>query len=284
MTNYRHNYGASQRRAAPVHSKARWSVVIPAYNEEDFLPATLASITAQTVADAVIILVDNRSSDATRAVMETFAEENPDRDVVLLSDPRPGKVNALETGIAAVKTDFVALCDADTIYPPDYLERAEAMMGHDESGVVAAFAFGVFSDASAFDAWLARTKGAVVAALMPGQGHTGGFGHAFRTRALKKAGGYSSKIWPFMVADHEIVNRVAKHGTIAYHRDHWCQTSSRRARRSHVDWKLHERIMYNFTPAHKRDWLFYEYLRPRFEKRKLFNANLRKRDWDQSGS
>lgn len=267
--------------APPILRKRRWSVVIPAYNEEDYLPATLASITAQTIADAVIILVDNRSSDGTRAVMEAFARDNPGRDVVLLADSRPGKVNALETGIAAVETEFVALCDADTIYPPAYLERAEAMMGGEESGVVAAFAFGVYSDAGPIGAWLARMKGAIAAALMPGQGHTGGFGHAFRAAALKKAGGYSAKIWPFMVADHEVVNRIAKHGAIAYAHDHWCTTSSRRGRRGHVDWKLHERLLYNVTPPHKKDWLFYEYLRPRFEKRKFFNANLRRRDWEQ---
>ncbi len=255
-------------------------MVIPAYNEEQYLAETLASIAVQTISDTVVILVDNGSSDDTAAVMKGFVRGHPDRKIVILSDLRPGKINALETGIAAVETEFVALCDADTIYPPHYLERAEAMFGAAGSDVVAAFAFGIYSDASPFGAWFTKTKGAIVAALWPKQGHTGGYGHTFKTAALRKAGGYSAELWPFMVADHEVVNRIVKQGALAYRRDHWCLTSSRRSGRGNVDWKFHERLLYNLTPAAKKDWLFYDYLRPRFEARKFFNANLRRRDWE----
>ena len=253
---------------------------MPAFNEEQYLAETLASITSQTVKNVTVILVDNGSDDDTVDVMQAFAAENPERNVVILTDERPGKINALETGIAALQSEFVAMFDADTIYPPDYLEKAGAMFGDADSGVAAVFAFGVYSDASPLSAWMTKTKGALVSALWPKQGHTGGYGHCFRTAALRKAGGYSAKLWPFMVADHEVVNRVVKQGAIAYSRDHWCLTSSRRDGRGNVDWKLHERLLYNFTPASKKDWLFYDYLRPRFEARKFFNANLRQRDWE----
>lgn len=280
MRDYRTQPAAAIPKTQGIEGGKKWSVVVPAYNEEQYLAETLASITAQTIRDATMILIDNGSSDETAVVMQRFARENPDRKTVILSDLRPGKINALETGIAAVETEFVALCDADTIYPPLYLERAGAMLGDTEDDVVAAFAFGVYSDAGPLGAWFTKTKGAIIAGLWPKQGHTGGYGHAFKTAALRKAGGYSAKLWPFMVADHEVVNRIVKHGAIAYRRNHWCLTSSRRAGRGNVDWKLHERLLYNFTPAANKDWFFYEYLRPRFEARKFFNANLRRRDWE----
>lgn len=257
----------------------RWSVVIPAYNEEAFLEKTVAAIKAQTAADATLILVDNKSTDGTRRVMDAIKAASPERNVVILSDDRPGKVNALETGIARVETEFVALCDADTFYPPDYLARAEAMLNEGED-VAAAFAFGVYADDGTFRSWYRRNKGALMASLAPKQGHTGGYGQCYRTSALRKAGGYSASVWPFMVADHEIVNRVAKVGVIRYSADHYCITSDRRGARGNVDWRLHERLLYNVLPHSKQDWFFYKYLKPRFEARNMYNANLRDRDWE----
>ena len=280
MTDTKSHAAATNTENRAPNRAPQWSVVIPAYNEEEFLGETLTAITSQTIGDAEIVLVDNASTDKTRAVMEAFAAKEAPRRVIVLSDDRPGKINALETGISAVETEYVALCDADTFYPPEYLERAGAMLGDETSGVAAAFAFGVYSDAGRWSAWWSRVQRAAAAALLPNQGHTGGYGHTFRTKALKDAGGYSAKLWPFMVADHEIVNRVAKLGNIAYSKDHWCLTSSRREGRGNVDWKLHERLLYNITPQSKKDWFFYEYLKPRFEERKFFNANLRQRDWE----
>lgn len=272
-----HHYKSDPAGATPAQK--RWSVVIPAFNEEDFLPATLDTILSQTIDNADLILVDNKSTDGTRTIMEHVAQSQPERRTVILSDDRPGKINALETAMGALQTEFAAFCDADTLYPETYLQRAEELFDA-RADVAGAFAFGVYSDASPFQSWLARTKGALVAKLLPGQGHTGGYGHAFRVSALRAAGGYSAKLWPFMVADHEIVNRLAKHGSIAYARDHWCTTSSRRDARGRVDWTLKERLMYNFTPSSRRDWLFYDYLKPRFEARKFYNSNLRDRDWE----
>lgn len=278
MTDYKTEAnGATPRRPAPTG--ARWSVVIPAYNEEDFLPATVSSLLDQTVVDAVIILVDNMSTDNTRALMEAAAARHADRNIQILSDDRPGRIQALETGIAAARTELVALCDADTIYPPQYLARAERLFDRGDD-VVAAFAFGVYSDASPRAAWFARTKGAFVAWLLRNQGHTGGYGQCFRMSVMKKTGGYAQAIWPYTVADHELSHRVAKHGRILYDRNHWCQTSARRADRGRIDWILFERLMYNLTPAFARDWFFYKFLEPRLKARKFFNANLRDRDWE----
>jgi len=257
----------------------RWSIVIPAYNEEDYLPATLASLIDQTVSDAVLILVDNNSTDQTRALMEKAAAERPDRSIRILSDDRPGRIQALETGIAATETELVALCDADTFYPRDYLARAEKLFDRGND-VMGAFAFGVYSDAGPFAAWFARNKGAFVAWLLRNQGHTGGYGQCFRMSVMKETGGYAQSVWPYTVADHELSHRVAKHGRILYDRDHWCLTSARRADRGRIDWTLPERLMYNFCPAFARDWFFYDFLEPRLKARKFFNSNLRDRDWE----
>ncbi len=273
--------GATSDRAG--RAGPRWSVVIPAYNEEDYLLATLQSLLGQTVDDAEIILVDNKSTDGTRALMEKAVADHPDRLIRILSDDRPGRIQALETGIAAAETELVALCDADTIYPPQYLSRAETLFDRGKD-VVAAFAFGVYSEAGPFQAWFTRAKGAAVAFLLRNQGHTGGYGQCFRMSVMKETGGYAQAIWPYTVADHELSHRVAKHGRISYDHNHWCLTSSRRKDRGRIDWTLPERLMYNFTPAFARDWFFYKFLEPRLKERKFFNSNLRDRDWEEGAA
>ena len=41
---------------------------------------------------------------------------------------------------------------------------------------------------------------------------TGGYGQIFRTQALRQAGGFSEKIWPYVLLDHEIMYRIFKQG------------------------------------------------------------------------
>lgn len=256
-----------------------WSVVVPYFNEENFLAATLTSLAAQTLRPARLIFVDNASTDRSRDVADDFSRAFPEIAITFLSEPEPGKVRALKTGIGAVDTEFVALCDADTIYPPRYLERAAALFAA-RPRAAAVLAFGEYRGARAPARALLRLKWAASAALMPRQAHSGGFGQAFRTSVLQRAGGYSNDRWPYMVADHEIIHHVGKLGGIAYSPAHFCVTSDRRLDRRRVDWTLAERLAYHLVPHSRKDWFFYKFLASRFERRGLYNANLRVRDWE----
>ncbi|MGD9799835.1 MAG: glycosyltransferase family 2 protein [Parvularculaceae bacterium] len=264
-----------------VEPAAEWTVVIPFYNEERFIAATLNSILRQARRPRKIILVDNGSTDASVAVISEWSAANPSAETLLLVEPKPGKVAALERGINAVETDYVALCDADTVYPPTYLALAEAMLT--ENRAAAALAFGVYENLSAPVAFLLRWKGRFASLLMPRQAHTGGYGQSYKTALLRAAGGYSPARWPFMVADHEIIHRVQKVGRLSYRANHFCITSARRQDRGRVDWRLSERILYHLTPSVMKDWFFYDFLAARFRRRDVYNTNLRDRDWETGG-
>ena len=69
-------------------SLVRWSIVIPVYNEADFLPQTLTSIIAQTTAFHLII-VDNGSTDGCIDNARTQLAEYRGK-VTFLYEPRPG--------------------------------------------------------------------------------------------------------------------------------------------------------------------------------------------------
>jgi glycosyltransferase involved in cell wall biosynthesis len=253
-----------------------WTVVAPCFNEEGFVGRMLDSLGRQNAPLQRIVVVDNGCTDGTRGVVAAFAAARPDLTVDIVEELRPGKPAALRAGFATVDTRFVAFCDADTTYPDDYLERAEAML---RRGAVAALAIGLRENGSQFANFARRLKVAAVARLMPRQAHSGGFGQAFVSSALRRAGGYCPDRWPFLVADHEIIHRVGAFGPIAHSSRHVCTPSDRRRERRHVDWSLRERLLYHVTPHRLKDWFFYSFLAPRFRQRRMFNVNLRMRDW-----
>jgi len=257
----------------------RWSVVVPYYNERNYLPAMLASLIAQDFRPFQLILVDNastdRSEDLARDILKDVAGITP----VYLHEPRPGKVNALSCGLARVDTELVAFCDADTFYPPHYLTRCDEVFAASAPDVVAVMAVNLSGPPTTGAPRRRQVKTMIVSKILSKQAHTGGFGQAFRTTALRSAGGYTSALWPFVLEDHEVMHRVFKHGRARHDFYLWCTPSNRRADRSKVDWTLTERLLYHVTPFALKDWFFYSFLARRFSARGLGQMNLRERNW-----
>ncbi len=266
---------------AAEQESGRWSVVVPYYNEANgFLEATLKSLLAQTARPLTLILVDNNSTDQSAAIAHAIADGVEGVRALHVLQTLPGQVHALAAGIAATPTEFIAICDADTLYPPHYLDHAARMFDAAGPSLVGVMAISVGPNPYSFNAMAKRWKGVLAAAVLQRQAHTGGYGHCFRLAALKAAGSYSARLWPFVLFDHELIHRVLKQGRIAYSPNQWCQTSGRRTDRAGVTWTLAERLLYHFTPFAAKDWFFYQFLRKRFASRGMDQTALRERDWE----
>ena len=97
----------------------RFSVVIPALDEADDLPATLRSLQQQDFPGPYeVIVVDNGSQDGTAAVAEAHG-------VRVLREPRPGVCAARQCGTDAAAGEVVVSTDADTVHPPGWLSRID---------------------------------------------------------------------------------------------------------------------------------------------------------------
>jgi glycosyltransferase involved in cell wall biosynthesis len=106
-----------------AHAEVTVHVIIPARNEEDCLGRCLQSLMAQQSISFQITVVDDGSTDRTRAIAESF----PGVRVLSAAEPAPGvmgKCNALITGASGSTAKWLLFTDADTVHYPGSLAAA----------------------------------------------------------------------------------------------------------------------------------------------------------------
>ena len=99
------------------------SIIIPAYNEEKYLPSTLTALRGalEPLPDTEIIVVDNESADATRGIAESFGTR-----IIGEREHNIGQVR--NTGGFAASGELLVFLDADTlVYPGTFEKIHEAM-------------------------------------------------------------------------------------------------------------------------------------------------------------
>ncbi len=254
-----------------------FSVIIPFFNEAAFLGDSFRSWMGQSRRPDEIILVDNGSTDGSLESVAPLLAES-DIPVKVLADPRPGKINALETGCKEAVGRYIVLADADTLYPPHYLDLAENLLNSRDVVAVMAQRAGPRPDTLSERA--RRVFYSVFSRIASKQAFTGGYGQIIDADVLARAGGFSEERWPYVLLDHEIMHRVLRYGDSMYHPDMWCQPSMRRSDRSRVRWTLFERLLYLLTPFVAKDWFFYRFLGPRLAARGMSHLNLREKAWE----
>jgi CDP-glycerol glycerophosphotransferase len=100
------------------------SVVVPAYNVAAYLDPCLESLAQQTISELDVLVVDDGSTDESRAIAERFAAR--DARFRLLSQPNAGQGAARNNGVTQASGDFLAFVDGDDVVP----RRAyEALLG-----------------------------------------------------------------------------------------------------------------------------------------------------------
>lgn len=107
----------------------RLSVVIPACNEADHLESAVSTLLAQEYSNLEIVLVNDRSTDSTAAIVERLAgRDRRIRSVHIdrLPDGWLGKVHALHRGVSMAAGEWLLFTDADVHFAPAALRRALA--------------------------------------------------------------------------------------------------------------------------------------------------------------
>lgn len=123
---------AQEQDRAPEGGAASFSVVIPVRDGERYLGEAVASALAQSLPPLEVVVVDDGSSDGTRAVAEGFGAS-----VRLLSQANAGPSAARNRGVAQARGAWVAFLDHDDRWEPDYLRAAAAYLAaHPAAGLL----------------------------------------------------------------------------------------------------------------------------------------------------
>jgi glycosyltransferase involved in cell wall biosynthesis len=204
------------------------SVLVCAHNEAQYLGACLHSLLAQTRPPDEILVINNASTDATRAVAEAVPR------VRVVDEPRKGLVVARETGRLMASGDVLVYVDADCRAPLTWLARVERRFLADP-GLLALSGPYRFYDwdwwgrllIRAYDYTLApATQFLVKYLLRMGTIFYGG-NFAVRREALARIGGFDTTI-DFHGEDTNIGRRLFAIGRVSLVHDCYLYTSARR--------------------------------------------------------
>jgi glycosyltransferase involved in cell wall biosynthesis len=99
------------------------AIVIPAYNEEETIAKCLDACINQTSRPDEIIIVNNKSTDGTVAIVKRYQKENPHLNIRLCNQNKyQGITPTRNRGFDEAESDVIGRIDADTIVQPDWVE------------------------------------------------------------------------------------------------------------------------------------------------------------------
>jgi glycosyltransferase involved in cell wall biosynthesis len=201
------------------------SLIIPAYNEEAYLPACLDAVMLNLAGQVKeIIVVDNNSTDGTRKVVERYPA------VTYVFEPDKGITRARQRGYRAAAGDIIAFIDADTQPPAGWIEQIWEQFGTHKnlaclSGPYSFYDLtGIHSKISTGWFIAARPLYKITGHMMVG----GNF--AICRHVLEKMGGFDSSI-EFYGEDVDVGKRAKKHGKVLFSPRFVMPTSARRLKK-----------------------------------------------------
>lgn len=104
------------------------SIVMPVYNAEAYLEASVQSVLGQTCQDWELLLTDDHSTDKSVAIAQSLAKKDSRIRVLSQKDGVKGAANARNLGTAQAQGRYLCFLDADDIWRRDKLEKELAFM------------------------------------------------------------------------------------------------------------------------------------------------------------
>ncbi len=103
-----------------------FSVIMPVYNKEHLVAASIESVLNQTYPQFELICVDDGSKDNSLQVIQSFK----DNRIQVISQENGGESVARNRGIKAARNEYIAFLDSDDLWLPDYLEKMNNLIDY----------------------------------------------------------------------------------------------------------------------------------------------------------
>ncbi|MBE6947776.1 MAG: glycosyltransferase family 2 protein [Ruminococcaceae bacterium] len=114
-----------------------YSIIVPIYKVEEFLPQCIESVLAQTHKDFELILVDDGSPDGCPAICDEYAAK--DSRIKVVHKENGGLVSARKAGLAIASGSYICFVDGDDFILPDMLEAFHRALDEDYDVLCANF-------------------------------------------------------------------------------------------------------------------------------------------------
>lgn len=106
----------------------RFSLIVPVYKVEEYLPKCVESIRAQSCQDYELLLVDDGSPDRCPALCDAYAAQDP-AHIRVIHQPNAGPGAARNRGIDEAEGDYIVFVDSDDYLSPETLEELSRAIG-----------------------------------------------------------------------------------------------------------------------------------------------------------
>ena len=203
--------------------RLRYSIVVPAYNEADYLHTSVTSLQQQDFDGRYeIIVVDNNSTDATSDVARSLG-------VRVVSESQQGVCSARQRGAESALGDVLVSVDADTTYPPHWLRTIDERFAA-EPEIIAVAGPCRYENPS----WWAKSFPTLLFGLVAGVFATTGFvGYVSATNiAMRRSAfpGYNTSMT--QGGDElDLLRRLRRRGKVVWDHHNVVATSARRVQR-----------------------------------------------------
>ncbi|HLC23689.1 MAG TPA: glycosyltransferase [Dehalococcoidia bacterium] len=214
-----------------------FSVVIPAFNEENFLAKSLHALVNQTFKDFELIVVDNNSTDRTAQVAQSFGAR-------VIHETRQGIGHARQRGFTEARGTVIATTDADTVVPPGWLSRIAEEFKKDQGLVAFGGLYTLYSGpitARLAVAYLSLPLWKVDKFFLRGWSLPGA-NMAVRASSFRQIGGFNTELK--LCEDVDISQRLKHVGRVALDPTFLVSTSGRRFKNG----LLRGLIIYRYRP------------------------------------
>lgn len=202
----------------------RLSIVIPALNEERYLPRLLASIVRQTFRNFEVIVSDASSTDRTREIAEAAGCQ-------VTVGPTAGPACARNLGARLARGDVLLFLDADVVLPtPQFLERTLAEFSRRDLAVATCLARPY--EATLLFNTLFGLAMVLMRMLRWIQPRAPGWAIFARREGHEKIGGFDET--PALGEDHDYAARMRRHGPYGILRSGHVLVSTRRFQKEGV--------------------------------------------------
>lgn len=104
------------------------SIIVPVYNSETTLERCVVSLQHQTYTDIQIILVNDGSTDKSKAICDSFAQT--DSRIYVIHQKNAGVSAARNAGLAHAAGEYIMFCDSDDWVEPDWCEKMLTVAEH----------------------------------------------------------------------------------------------------------------------------------------------------------